>query len=422
MSTTNVVSKKAKLERGQKNDRFAIKCFDHLEFYTLDAKSAVKALKVGLGFSIVGKSLHETQNHIYASYVLASSSRKIKWIVTAPYLSNFQHPDQERPHPGYNPEKARDWVALHGNGVAVVGIEVEDAAEAYKKSTGVGEEGDGWATGVLEPVELKDPNGGSVVISEIIMYGDTVLRFIQKKDGYKGVFLPGYAPVEDPAPLDYGIQRMDHVVGNVPDMEKTINTLKKWLGLHTFAAFSKEDIQTEWTALNSEVLANNTDTVLFPVNEPVKHKRESQISEYLKAYNGIGVQHIALFSNDVISTVEKMREVSLLGGFEFIPTPSEYYNDPKIRKLMETHLTPAAAKTAIEFGLLFDEDEEGVLMQIFTRPLFDRPTLFVEIIQRICHGEVVDRAGCGGFGKGNFRALFQSIERMQEARGNLLKE
>jgi len=162
--------------------------------------------------------------------------------------------------------------------------------------------------------------------------------------------------------------------------------------------------------------------VLMPINEPAKKKMESQITEYLKANNGPGVQHIALFSNDVLETIEMMRQVSLLGGFEFIPTPAEYYNDPVVKKLMGEHLTEAAQKTAIEYGLLVDEDDEGILLQIFTKPFFDRPTLFVEIIQRICHGEVVDKPGCGGFGKGNFRALFQSIERMQAQRDMLLPE
>jgi len=155
---------------------------------------------------------------------------------------------------------------------------------------------------------------------------------------------------------------------------------------------------------------------------PAKKKMESQITEYLKAYNGPGVQHIALFTNDVLDTIDMMRQVSALGGFEFIPTPTEYYNDPLIQKMMKEHLTEAAQKTAMEFGLLVDQDEEGILLQIFTKPLFDRPTLFVEIIQRVCHGDVVDKPGCGGFGKGNFRALFESIERMQAQRDMLLPE
>jgi len=210
---------------------------------------------------------------------------------------------------------------------------VEDAKKAFELATGVGLEGDGWATGVTPPTELKDgTHKGSVVLSEIIIYGETVLRFLQYKDGFNGPFLPGYQEFKDTRPLNYGIRRMDHVVGNAYDMTETVNRMKKWLGLRTFAKFSKEDIQTEYTSLNSEVLANDFDTVLMPINEPAKKKMESQITEYLKANNGPGVQHIALFSNDVLETIEMMRQVSLLGGFEFIPTPSEYYNDPIVKK------------------------------------------------------------------------------------------
>ena len=277
--------------------------------------------------------------------------------------------------------------------------------------------------GVTPPTELKDPSQpGSVILSEIIIYGETVLRFLQYKGGFSGPYLPGYQTFKDPRPLNYGVRRMDHVVGNTWNMKETVDNIKKWLGFHTFGAFSKEDIATEYTSLNSEVLSNDIETVLMPINEPAKKKMESQITEYLKANNGAGVQHIALFTNDVLSTIEMMRQVSLLGGFEFIPTPSEYYNDEVVKRLMKEHLTEAAIETAKEQGLLVDEDDEGILLQIFTKPLFDRPTLFVEIIQRICHGEVIDKPGCGGFGKGNFRALFQSIERMQAQRDMLLPE
>jgi len=270
---------------------------------------------------------------------------------------------------------------------------------------------------------LKDKDHkGSVVVSEILIYGETRMRFMQYKDGFDGPFLPGYKEYKDPRPLDYGIRRMDHVVGNQPVLKDVIDNMKRWLGLHTFAFFTKEDIQTEYTSLNSEVLANDFDTILLPINEPAPKKRESQITEYLKANNGPGVQHIALFTNDVLATIEMMRQVSLLAGLEFVPTPADYYKDPIIQQRMAGHLTPAAQKQAIEFGLLVDEDDEGVLLQIFTKPVFDRATLFVEIIQRLCHGEVVDKPGCGGFGKGNFRALFESVERMQAARDMLLED
>jgi len=212
------------------------------------------------------------------------------------------------------------------------------------------------------------------------------------------------------------------VVGNVPDLEMVVENLKKWLGFHVFAFFTKEEIQTEWTSLNSTVMANNYETVLLPLNEPAKKKRESQITEYLKAYNGPGVQHIAMFTPEILSSIDLISQASTEGGFELIPTPKEYYDDKLVQDIMNEHLTPDARELIKKFGILVDRDAEGVLLQIFTKPLFDRPTLFVEIIQRICNGEVVDKPGCGGFGKGNFRALFQSIERLQQARGMLLQE
>jgi len=255
-----------------------------------------------------------------------------------------------------------------------------------------------------------------------MIYGDTLLRFVEHKGGYDGPFLPGYRAVKDPAPFDYGIARMDHVVGNVPNLDEAVANINKWLGFHIFSAFTKEQIQTEWTSLNSTVMSNNHETVLLPLNEPVSKKKESQIEEYLKANNGPGVQHIALFAPDVLSAVENMRKVSLLGGFEFVPTPSNYYDDPEIQKRMNKNLSLEAQERIKKFGVLIDEDDEGVLLQIFTKPVFDRPTLFIEIIQRICHGEVVQAkpVACGGFGSGNFRALFMSVERLQDERGLLL--
>jgi 4-hydroxyphenylpyruvate dioxygenase len=416
------MSKINRINDGVTTDRFESSGFDHLEFYCLDAKSVMRSLKVGLGFEIVSTSMHETGNHIYASYVLRTGI--MKWVVTAPYLADKSHPKMDCPHPDFKPDFVKEWVNKHGNGVAVIGIEVKDAKKAFEQATGVGEPADSgeWAKPHVSPMKVeKEGVEGYCIISEVFVYGDTIVRFIQK-EGFKGEFLPGYKDAKDEYPLNYGLRRQDHVVGNVWNMDEAVNNIKKWFGYHTFAKFSKEDIQTEWTSLNSEVLSNNDSTVLLPINEPVKHKRQSQIEEYLIANNGPGVQHIALFTNEVLDTIGQMRKVSHMGGFEFIPTPSEYYKDEEIIKRMDKYLTPEAQKTAIEYGLLLDEDDEGCLLQIFTKPLFDRPTLFVEIIQRICKGEVVDKPGCGGFGKGNFRALFQSIERMQAQREMLLED
>jgi 4-hydroxyphenylpyruvate dioxygenase len=383
----------------------------------MDSRTTAFTLKKGLGMKHIARSLHETGNHQYSSFVLQSHS--IKWAVLAPYLSDFRHPDQKFPHPNFDGAYVRDWVGRHGSGVGAIGIRVASAKDAYEKSTGVGEpDQEKYAKGRTPPTELKDKYG-SIIFAEIYIYGETLLRFIEYKD-YTGPYIPGYEPVTDPTPLDYGIHRMDHVVGNVPELGPVLQNFEKWLGFHIFAEFSEEDIQTEWTSLNSKVMANNIDTVLLPLNEPAKKKKESQITEFLKAYNGPGVQHIAMFTPEILSTIEQISKASTEGGFELIGTPLEYYDDSAVKEIMAEHLTPQAIELVKKYGILVDQDEEGVLLQIFTKPLFDRPTIFVEIIQRLCHGEVVDKPGCGGFGKGNFRALFQSIERLQQARGMLL--
>jgi len=195
--------------------------------------------------------------------------------------------------------------------------------------------------------------------------------------------------------------------------------LKKWTGFHTFSKFTKEEICTPWTSLNSEVLASNNERVLFPINESAPGKKESQITEYLKAYNGPGVQHIAMKTSNILTTVKVMAENSDC-GFAFMNTPRSYYQSPEISKMMKENLTEEEADAIIELGILIDKDDEGILLQIFTNTLFDRATIFLEIIQRKCMGETIDIPGCGGFGKGNFKALFEAIERLQEARGGLL--
>jgi len=215
----------------------------------------------------IARSLHETGNHQYASYVL--QSHNIKWAVLSPYLSEFQHPEQKFPHPRFDAQYMKNWVAKHGTGVAAIGIRVGNATEAYEKSTGVGEpDQDKYAKGRTPPTELKD-EFGTIVFSEIFIYGETCLRFIEYKD-YTGPYIPGYERVTDPKPLDYGIHRMDHVVGNIYELEPMVKNIQKWLGFHIFAFFTEEEIQTEWTSLNSKVMSNNYDTVLLPLNEPAK--------------------------------------------------------------------------------------------------------------------------------------------------------
>jgi len=346
----------------------------------------------------------------------------VKWVVTSPYGVAYENMKSELPHPNFKSKDVTDWVVKHGNGVAVIGVVVEDAKKAFEMSTGVGQSEGEWAKGITPPVELKDEkHKGSVIIAEILAYGDTRIRFVQYKDGYDGVFLPRYVDFKDPHPLHYGIKRMDHVVGNVFDMKETVNRLKKSLGLHTFATFSKDEIKTQYSSLNSEVLSNNIDTVLMPINEPAEGEKASQITEYLEANNGAGVQHIALFTDSILDTIQEMQIATKVGGFEFISAPSGYYDVPDKKKILDDFQFQQSdgQKRLKDMGILVDNQGGDILLQIFTLPLFDRATLFVEIIQRACHGEVVDKAGCGGFGKGNFLALFQGIEVLQAQRGML---
>jgi 4-hydroxyphenylpyruvate dioxygenase len=405
-----------------KTDKFEVIRFHHLEFTCCDAISTMKLLKQGLGAEIVAESLNATGNHTYASYVL--NTHDITFVVTAPYLAEIKHPEDKLPNPKYDAEKAKTFYTRHGTGVSAVGVEVASAREAYETATKNG------ARGVIEPYELPG-EGGKVVLAEVDLYGDwnhpstthqslTVIRFISF-EGFKGPFLPGYRAVKDPHPLDHGITKIDHVVGNVWDMDKIVNVVKAATGFHTFSKFSKEEIQTPWTSLNSEVLSSNNERVLFPINEPAPGKKESQITEYLKAYNGPGVQHLALKTSNILATVKAMRERSDV-GFEFMNTPVTYYQSPEIIKMMKENLTEEEADVIMEYSILIDKDDEGLLLQIFTKPLFDRPTIFVEIIQRKCAGETIEIPGCGGFGRGNFKALFEAIERMQAERGGLLDD
>jgi len=412
------------IDKQPQTDFFKIIKFDHLEWTVGDASATSKIFKMGLGMELIGESRKETGNHDYSSFVL--KTHDVKFVINAPYLAKFQHPNSKKPHPKYSAEKALHFFSRHGTGVNAVGVEVANCKEAYKISTNKG------ATGIMEPTVLeasKEEGGGSVIIAEILLYNeneenhpekksDTVMRFIQY-DNFSGPFLPGYKKIKDPSPMNYGILKMDHVVGNVFNLNKIIKDIKDWTGMHTFAFFTKEEIQTAWTSLNSEVLSNNDSRVLLPINESAEGKAESQILEFLKAYNGPGVQHIALKSENIFSSVKSIGAMKEI-GFDFIPTPPSYYEDPIIIKRMENHLEPQEIKGVKELGILVDLDEEGILLQIFTKPLFDRPTVFIEIIQRKCKGKTIEVPGCGGFGKGNFKALFESIERLQAARGGLI--
>jgi 4-hydroxyphenylpyruvate dioxygenase len=276
----------------------------------------------------------------------------------------------------------------------------------------------------MAPRRLECPSGqGAMVVSEVRAYGDVVLRFVSREGGFEGPYLPGYRCTPAPArPLDYGLRRLDHAVGNVWDLLEAVEYIGRMTGFHEFAEFTAEDVGTLDSGLNSIVLANNDERVLIPVNEPTfGTRRKSQIQTYLEYNKGPGLQHLALATDDIFATVRSMREASVLGGFDFQePPPPQYYRD--LPKRLGDALTPEQYRMVEELGLLADKDDQGVLLQVFTRPVGDRPTLFLEIIQRIgCEEEDPDtgrprqRGGCGGFGKGNFRALFESIERYEES-------
>lgn len=297
----------------------------------------------------------------------------------------------------------------HGLAARAVGIICSDAAQAYEISTANG------AIGVQPPVTLTDEEAGtSLVYSEIKVYGDVNIRWMS--GDFKGPFLPGYENV-DGFDLNYGLQRMDHLVGNVPVLDEQVKYMMKATGWHEFAEFVASDVGTENSGLNSMVVANNNEFVLMPINEPLHGtKRKSQIQTYLEQNRGPGLQHIAIKTDDIFATMKEMRKRSHIGGFDFMPAPPPTYYQNVPARIGEDTLTAEQLQELEQLGLLADKDDQGVLLQIFTKPLGDRPTVFIEIIQRIgCtldeNGQqIAQRGGCGGFGKGNFSELFKSIE------------
>jgi len=289
---------------------------------------------------------------------------------------------------------------------------VDDATAAYEASVENG------GVGVLAPATLHDAaTGTEMVMSEVKLYGDVVMRFISPSGDkpYAGSLIPNYAEVDSPE-LSYGLTRLDHAVGNVPDLLETVDYIKDFSGLHSFAEFTAEDVGTVDSGLNSMVLASNNEMVLLPINEPTHDTpRKSQIQTYLEQNEGSGLQHMALMSADIFETVGQIRERTHVGGFDFMPRPSDAYYRGLPEK-MDGDLSDYQLQRIEELGLLADKDDQGILLQIFTKPLGDRPTCFIEIIQRIgcmevdANGVEFQRGGCGGFGKGNFSELFKSIE------------
>ncbi len=362
-------------------DFLPLKGTDHLEFYVGNAKQAAYYYRAAFGMKLIAYSGPETGMRERASYVLEQG--KIRFVLTTPL----------------SPENAiAEHIKLHGDGVREIALEVDDAESAYRETTRRG------ARGVLEPAVFEDPHG-TVRISAIAAYGDTIHGFVERKN-YRGVFLPGFRSVEteDTISRPVGLLHIDHMVGNVGwgQMNSWVGFYRDVMGFELYQHFDDKDISTEYSALMSKVMANGNGRVKFPINEPAAGKKKSQIEEYLEFYHGPGVQHIAMATHDIIATVSRLRAQ----GVDFLRVPSTYYDDLEKRcgKIDEP------VDQLADLGILVDRDDEGYMLQIFTKPVEDRPTLFFEIIER---------KGSRSFGKGNFKALFEAIEREQAARGNL---
>ena len=358
---------------------------DYVELYVGNAKQAAYYYKTAFGFQSLAYSGLETGNKERVSYVLVQD--KIRLVLTTPLNSK---------------SAINDHIVKHGDGVKVVALWVDDATKAFEETTKRG------AKVFIEPKVEKDDDG-EVVRAGIYTYGETVHMFVERKN-YKGVFLPGFEASKseyNPAPV--GLKYIDHMVGNVGWGE--MNTWVKWyedvMGFVNFLSFDDNQIHTEYSALMSKVMSNGNGRIKFPINEPASAPKRSQIEEYLDFYEGPGVQHIAVATDDIVHTISELKS----RGVEFLPPPPQAYYDDIPNRLGEHMAIMKEDITELQkLSILVDADEEGYLLQIFTKPLEDRPTLFIEIIQRM---------GAKGFGAGNFKALFESIEREQERRGTL---
>jgi 4-hydroxyphenylpyruvate dioxygenase len=361
-------------------DTFPINGTDYIEFYVGNAKQASHYYCTAFGFQLVAYRGPETGTRDRTSYLLQQN--KIRLVLTtalAPGHPVARHVDE------------------HGDGVRDLALWVDDARVAFEAAVQRG------AAAVTPPSVLRDDDG-EVVIAAIRTYGDTIHSLVERKR-YRGVFLPGFRPVTPhyrPAPV--GLQYVDHCVGNVElgQMNVWVGFYEQVMGFKNLVSFDDQDISTEYSALMSKVMANGNERIKFPINEPAKGKKKSQIDEYLEFYRGPGVQHIALATSDIVETVRALRD----RGVEFLTVPTTYYEELQAR--VGTIEEPLVALQAL--GILVDRDPDGYLLQIFTKPVEDRPTLFYEIIQR---------KGARSFGKGNFKALFEAIEREQALRGNL---
>jgi 4-hydroxyphenylpyruvate dioxygenase len=362
------------------DDFLPINGTDYIEMYVSNAKQAAHYFQTAFGFQPLAYAGLETGLKDRESYVLVQD--KIRLVLTAPLYSGSeigQHIDK------------------HGDGVKVIALWVDDAAKAFAETTKRGAE-------AVMPPSVSSDNFGSVVQSGIKTYGDTIHIFVERKN-YQGVFLPHYkawTPLYKPTSV--GLKYIDHMVGNVGwgEMNTWVDFYARVMGFSQIISFDDKDIATDYTALMSKVMSNGNGKIKFPINEPAEGKKKSQIEEYLDFYGGAGVQHIAVATDNIVATVTELKN----RGIEFLRVPTTYYDDLLDRVgSIEENIEPLR-----DLGILVDRDEDGYLLQIFTKPIMSRPTVFFEIIQR---------KGAKSFGKGNFKALFEAIEREQELRGTL---
>lgn len=366
--------------KSETTDTFPINGTDHIEFYVGNAKQSAMYYQATFGYEIVAYRGPETGSRDVVSYVLRQG--KIMLVLTSTLDPNHE---------------IAKHVAFHGDGVKVLALWVDDSEAAYRLALAKG------AESAFEPYTIED-EFGKVTLSAIKTYGETIHTLVERND-YKGAFMPGFIARKSERPVtSTGLKYIDHCVGNVElgGMNKWVKFYQEVLGFKLLLTFDDKDISTEFTALMSKVVANGNEFIKFPINEPAKGKKKSQIEEYLDFYKTAGVQHIAVATDDIIKTVSQLRK----NGVDFLYVPDNYYEDvlDRVGEIDED------LEELKKLNILIDRDDDGYLLQLFTKPVQDRPTVFYEIIQR---------NGARSFGKGNFKALFEAIEREQEIRGTL---